>query len=137
MLTGGETCACAGCKSSRRNCCAAQMHRAKYTVPATASKAQTAATMVRIDGMESCSDYQKRSACPCAQPLRQEGKAYNQSHKSLCIRARLQPCRNSLNKELGLQPLMELLLRVQALKPRPFLRFGSARLKSCPDTNRK
>src|SRR5208283_114168 len=44
---------------------------------------------------------------------------------------------NRSTRNWGLQPLRELVLRVTGLKPHPFSCPCSARLKSCPDTNRK
>src|SRR5271157_3616881 len=43
--------------------------------------------------------HSSQHGCPALR-LRAE-QVYNLSHKSLCIRARLQPCRNSFNKNLG------------------------------------
>ena len=60
MLTGGVKPACVSRDRSRIKRFAAQMHSTKYPVPATASKAHSAATMIGMESMESAVQISRR-----------------------------------------------------------------------------
>src|SRR5271157_4490544 len=60
MLTGGVNPVRVSRERSRTKRFAAQMHSTKYAVPATASKAHSAAMMISTEGMESAVQSSRR-----------------------------------------------------------------------------